>query len=239
MLELKLGFVSSEELAEWSQRTSHYITNNKKKWCENFLSHYAEYELVRGGVIITKIIESVFNGPAKQQVANLFDSCWGTPTLKVDRCKYASEKIYKKLTGTKPKEKTVYSYTCLEKRKRYGVPKKRPGTHGESHWVFCKIVDKHYELFTPKEEAIKKELMKKYLASREDQVLEMRAAKADYEREEITKEEYQQIVDNILATDTGWDEFIQNFEKAIGYRTDFATLLEERAWTVQEGNFDF
>ena len=239
MIELKLGFMSTEELAEWSDKSPSYLSSKKKSWCQKHLSEYADYQLCRNGVEILKIYNPIFNTPAKKQVTELFDSCWGSPKNKLDRCKNASEKIYRAMKNPNVKEETVYSYTCEEKRTRYGVPKKRGGTHGDSRWVFCKIVNGRYEFFTPEEEAIKKELMKKYLASREEQVLEMRAAKADYEREEITKEEYQQIVDNILTTDTGWDEFIQNFEKAIGYRTDFATLLEERAWVVQEGNFDF
>ena len=80
--------------------------------------------------------------------------------------------------------------------------------------------------------------MKKYLASKEEQVLEMRAAKLSYESKEITKEEYQEVIDTILTTDTGWEQFVKHFEDAIGYRTDFATLLEERAWVVQEGEFE-
>ena len=194
--------------------------------------------MVRGGVNILKIVNPIFDTPAKKQVENLFEKCWGDNGLKIDRCINASRKIYDAMHNPKAKEKTVYAYTCDVKRTRYGVPKKRQGTHGNSRWVFCKVTpDLRYELFTEEEEQIKKELMQKYLSTREEQVIDMRAAKQSYESNEITLQEYQEIVDTILATDIGWDAFVFNFEQAIGCRTDFATLVEDRAW-IEEAPFE-
>ena len=226
--ELKLGFMSTEELIEWAGKPT--IAKHKGEWCNKFLKNYADYELVRGGINITKIIEPVFASSTKKQVSELFDSCWGTKDLKADRCKYTSRRIYALMKNPEVQEDTVYNYTCREKRERYGVPKKYEGTLGSSRWIFAKNIHDRAVLFTPEEEQIKHDLMQKYLKTREDQVIEMRAAQASYLAHEITKEEYQSVVDAILEQDIGWDNFITAFETAIGAKVDFFTLLEPRAW---------
>ena len=68
----------------------------------------------------------------------------------------------------------------------------------------------------------------------------MRAAKTSLKRNEITFEEYQEIIAGLIDSDIGWDIFVERFEEAIGAHTDFAILLEECAWTnVEAGEFDW
>ena len=41
----------------------------------------------------------------------------------------------------------------------------------------------------------------------------MRAAKQAFENHEITKEEYDQVIDELLDTDKDWVGFLEEFEK--------------------------
>lgn len=36
-MELKVGFMTVEQLAEWAGRKPSSLSNNKKRWCENNL----------------------------------------------------------------------------------------------------------------------------------------------------------------------------------------------------------
>ena len=57
----------------------------------------------------------------------------------------------------------------------------------------------------------------------------MRAAKQAYENKEITKEEYDKIIEESLEADNDWITFILEFEDAIGYPIDFAVELVDNA----------
>lgn len=56
----------------------------------------------------------------------------------------------------------------------------------------------------------------------------MRGAKESLARNEITKEEYEEIINNTLETDVGWDKFIEAFEK----ECNITTLVEDNALLI-------
>ena len=66
----------------------------------------------------------------------------------------------------------------------------------------------------------------------------MRAAKQAYENKEITREEYDKIIEESLEADNDWITFILEFEDAIGYPIDFAVELVDNAIKLH-GKQDF
>lgn len=81
------------------------------------------------------------------------------------------------------------------------------------------------ELFTEKEQEIKKKLEQKYLKSNTGVIYESRAIISAYKQKEITKEEYDEMLEELLTTEVGWDIFEAKFTEAIGYPVDFRIEL--------------
>lgn len=81
--------------------------------------------------------------------------------------------------------------------------------------------------------------MNKYLKSRSQQVIDMRAAKQAFENHEITKEEYDQVIDELLDTDKDWVGFLEEFEKQIGYPVDFGIEIIDNAIKIHSGKYEF
>lgn len=240
MTELKLGFITTEEMAEWALLTPSYLNKNKKKWCEKHLTKYAKYQLKYGGVEIIEIFNPTYHSPLKTKVSKAFDSCWGNGREKIDKCTNAANKIRNKINDPDANPNTIYQYTCTTKREFYGVPKKRGGIKGDSRYVLCKWINGEAYSFTEEEEKIKKELMSKYLQTREQQVIDMRAAKEAYLNHEITKEEYNETINSTLDTDVGWIQFIEKLQEAIDAEVGFGTLLEDNILLIRElGDKDF
>lgn len=234
--------MSIQNLAEWANVSMQYLSKNKTKWCDKNLSSYAEYELVRGGVNILTVYDPYYANPVRQQIKELFPKVWGGEGHRIDTCKNAASKMERKIKHKKVESSTIYSYLCQEKRELYGVPKKRGGKMGSCRFVMCKFVGEQPEPFTEQEEEVRQRLMKQYLQTTEDQVITMRGAKESLARNEITKEEYEEIINNTLETDVGWDKFIEAFEKECNITTGLATLVEDNAlliYKIKEDTFEF
>lgn len=229
--ELHLGFMSIEELAEWGGVSAHYMGKNKKSWCTKNLEKNATYNLIRGGVEILEIKDPLFNPSTKKRVEKEFDPNWGYGNYKVDTCVNAATKIYNAIGDPTLNMNTVYAYTCATKREWYGIPKKQPkGIKGMCRWAYAKRIGGRPYPFTEEEDQIRIELMKKYLRTDGQSVVELQAAKTSLKRKEITQEEFLDIVQKIADVDTGWLEFQVAFESAIGCATDFFTEIEPCAW---------
>lgn len=234
-MKLRLGEMTNQEIAEWAGLSPTYFAKHRKQWCEKQLTHYATFILNRGSITITHIFDPFYATPARKLVAQNFESCWGYEGNKIDTCRLACEKLYHKLKPTALKD-TIYNYTCAEKRKRFGVPKRYEGSLGYSEFTLCKIVDGELLDFTDQENDIRGTLMAEYLQTREDQVLTARAAKQAFASGELSAEDYQAILDQIIDNDVGWETFITKFEEAIGYPVTFATrLIEDAIKYLQKG----
>ena len=232
MIELKLGFMTTAELAEWGNISLDYLQDRKKTWCQKQLSKYANYSLKRGGVEIIEIYNPIFMTSGKKEVQEKYLHYWGTENYLVDSNKECWEKMRSHLTNSLA-DSTGRSYVSQARVEDFGPAykkKQRNGTKGYCHYIFCKIVDGIPQPFTEKEEEIRKELSKKYLCSREEEAYEMQALLRDFQNGNLSKEEYCSAVSETIATDKGWINFQTAFENAIGYCTDFKIKLEPRAW---------
>ena len=238
---LEERLMSNKEIAEWGGITESYFSKNRNKWCEKVLSQYAEYELKRGYVNILEVINPIRNPKVKKQIEKNWDKCWGTKDFPVDTCKRAAKKMRPliKFEG-KIKSETFYDYVCATKRDLFGVPKKRGGRWGTSKWVFCKVRTDTGDAcpFTGDELDMKKKLQERYFGNGYEKYEELKAARIALKRKEITKEDYDKVLEIILDYDKDWEYFEEDFtnylnrdsEKTkIYYELDCRTYVEEDA----------
>lgn len=234
--------MSSQELADWSGQTSSHISNNKSKWCKKHLIKKAKYKGVYGGVEILEIYDPIFSSSGKQEVHNKYLDYYGNGKQKIDSCINCYNKIKRAGVIKAPlSDSTLYSYVCSSRRKDFGVSKKYEGELGHSQWVFCKIMPNgDAELFTEQEQEIKKKLEQKYLKSNTGVIYESRAIISAYKQKEITKEEYDEMLEELLTTEVGWDIFEAKFTEAIGYPVDFRIELVENGikYYIKEKEID-
>ena len=225
--ELHEGFMSNQELASWAGLSVETIRKNKKKWCANRLSKYAIFTEVRGGVNITQIIEPIYSKKPKDQVKKLTKQCWGTKGFKVDTQVNVAQKVIKKITPPDLLSyNTVRTYVGIAKREMYGVAKKRPGTDGTCKWVYCKIDDNGQAIpFTEQENQIRIELINKYVKTDADKLIDIKGAQKDFQNGDLTIDEYNEIVSEVIDRDCGWAKFQFEFEKAINAQCDFRTMI--------------
>lgn len=219
--------MSNQEIADWGNISKSYLEKRKDKWCKkNFLSK-AKYRTVRGGVEILEIYDPVFSSSGKQEVHDKYLDYYGNGKQKIDSCINCYNKIKNAGVIKAPlSDSTLYNYVCSSRRKDFGVSKKYDGELGSSRWVFCKIMPNgDAELFTEQEQEIKKKLEQKYLKSNTGVIYESRAIISAYKQKEITKEEYDEMLEELLTTEVGWDIFEAKFTEAIGYPVDFRIEL--------------
>lgn len=135
---------------------------------------------------------------------------------------------------TQISDSTGKSYISKYKCAEYGVPykkTKRSGRSGSCHYTFCKLVDGVPAPFTQEECIIKKRLEDKYLKSNKEQRYQMQALLADLKRGDISQEEYQDAITEVLENDYSWISFQLELEHELNCITDFRVEL------VDEINF--
>lgn len=239
MLELKLGFMLTEELAEWAgKKCTSSFKKNKARWCESTLSKYAEYELVRGGVIITKIKFSIFKSSAYQEVKEKFLDNWGYEGHLIDSCTECYYKTKPTMTN-KVKDNTGKAYVSKAKCERFGVAykgKKRNGTDGMCHYVFCKSPGIP---FTDEEQKIKQELQEKYLRSEANQIFTLKELCQSLKDGDLSREEFQEEVERVVNHEMRWNQFVEALEKKLNCAVGFYQELEPGAFPLDIKNIPY
>lgn len=241
MEELVVGFISTDDLATWAGRKATGLAKNKKRWCENVLSYYAEYKLVRGGVEITKVLNPYFTSSGRQEVQQNYLKYYGHDNIKADTAKncWSKMKPYIKAEIT---DSSGIQYAGAARRKDFGTVRgsRRMGEKGSCKFVFGKIINEEFYYFTEEEEAIKKDLFKKYFQDiKAEYIEEQQALNWALKHKEITVEEYAESMQALLDKDVNWVDFQIALNDALGCITDFRVLIEEHAWSPLSEEFDF
>lgn len=229
---LKLGKISSKELADWFGISYGTYRNNKIERL-NELKLYCEFDKIYGGVNITKIIDTQhleYTNANKQNyeiVKSAFTEEWNSNGI--DTCSNVAIKVYdkhkKELTIV---DSTTYDYVRKVRNELYGKPFIEIGSLGSCVYLWCKkekaadgtIV---YTQFTDEEDKIRKDLMKKHFSTdveKEIFIAEM------VEAGEITKEQaYDALCEMKNLNKAGYTGFLKALKAAIGCDVSKATLL--------------
>lgn len=233
MLELQKGFITTEDLAEWSGLSVSNLMKHKKQWCEKNLSKYAEYELKRGGVVIIKIIEPIFQGSGFKEVCSKYEDYYGHDGIKADTARNCWSKLSPNMNN-KLTSSTGIGYVSKARVQDYGTARKskqRNGTKGFCHFVFGKIVNGEYYPFTDEEEKLKKELWRQYFHDINEEVIEgQQALNWAWKHKEITAEEYAVQMAELLDKEVNWIDFQIALEDKLEAKVDFRVALERCAW---------
>lgn len=235
--------MSDEEVSMWCGKQLATYKKNRKRWAETKLINYAEFELVRGGINIISIKDPVYSSSGRKEVKEKFEPCWGYEDFKVDTNKDCWNKLKRVLTNSLS-DSTGLKYVSEAKCEQFGVAykkRKREGTKGYCRYIFCKIINGQSVPFSDSDLIIKAELEKKYLKDQTQQTYEMQALLADFKRGDLSNEEYQEAMTDLLETDYGWNTFQYELNKALNCQTDFRVELVNRAWEVKTDSkgFDF
>lgn len=192
MIELTIGKKTGKELAEWFGIEYNSFKNRKAKKLEE-LKLFADFYEEKGKVIITKVIEPVYQkgmANVKRKVIEKIDEVWSADGL--DSCQRVGEKI---LVALQEENKdfnravgTIVKYTREGRNELYGLPFQGGGKIGNCIYIWCKRDPKtgEYSFLTEEEQKVKQELQTKYFGdATEKQIL----VKGMVEAGDITKEE--------------------------------------------------
>lgn len=238
-MELKLGKMSTKELAEWFGISYGGFRNSKKLKLEE-LKNFADFEEVYGGVNIKKIINPIYIKNS-QTIREVYQQ--GFEELmnenEIDTVSNINEKIYYKYKDKLPTLSTPisgYRYAIEVRNANYGVPFKEVGALGRCYYLWCKVEHTEDEVyfipFTEKEESIKRLLLKQFFGTDEERDI-LIAQMVDIG--ELTKEEaYDLMINYRNLNKAGFMSFLKALEKEIGSKIVKATKFEKELYFDKE-----
>jgi len=97
--ELKLGFMTDEEMALWCGKSLTAYKKNRARWAEKKLTQYATFNLKRGGIEILSIKEPIYSASGRKEVFELWRECWGYDGNLLDTNKDCWLKTKKKMVN--------------------------------------------------------------------------------------------------------------------------------------------
>lgn len=195
MITLRLGKMSSKEIAEWMGITYGTYKNSSQKRLE-YLKNFAKFTPCYGGVMIEEIYLDTFvkniSEDDKVYVNEIKQCNEGLSTVAgmIRKLKLKNEE-YKDIS-----EDTLYKRMSKAGDRTFGrtVEQDSKGTCGSRHYVWAVRVDKYnyYRRMTEEEEIIYKQLLNEYCDDEKTQEqIEKDALVLDaFKNHEITAEEY-------------------------------------------------
>lgn len=224
MEELKLGFVTNAELASWFGTSTSNLSHKKKNFLKK-LSDYCEFQNCRGGITITKIIQSFY---VKNQnykiVEDNYDKYWSSSGL--DTCAHVGGKIYAdyydKITV---QESTTIKHTAQVRNAKFNKPfSEEPGPCGKCTYLLCKKNEQGQLVWlSAEEETIKQQLFTKYFGSAEEKTILVNMM---VENGEITTEEAWDKYSSLMKLPKNYSNFMYEFKQLTGVQLIKGTLVE-------------
>ena len=227
MSELKLGYMTNAELAEWFGIKPNSFRNTKTQKLEE-LKRFAEFEVEKTKVRITKIYKSVYvkkksadYSIVKEEFTQVYNKS------KIDTASNVSKKIYRKRKDDLTiKESTTYEYTKAARNELYGKPFVGCGERGVCRYIWAKqIGEGQYERFNEEEQAIYKRLLVKYFRGTDEKTIFVEDM---IKRGEITEEEAWGVFSDMMNLDYGFMNFKIEMEEAIGCPIVRVTEIENQ-----------
>lgn len=242
-MELKLGKMTNQELAEWFGISISSFKNRKKSKLKE-LDAFAKFKDVYGGVEILEIYNPVYSkkgSASKQIIFDEFLNEWNESGL--DTVSNVTKKIYfKRGNDLTVVEQTGYRYALQARDEYFGKPYLDMGKLGKCMYVWCKkeVTDEGViilSLFNEEEQAIKKELMTKYFKTDEEKdVMLAEMVKAG----EITKEQaYDKMTEMRGLNEEGFMGFKVALEEALGASIVKGTVIERKPDFNKENGMKF
>lgn len=237
-MELKLGVMTNEELAEWFGVKLTSFKNTKRKKLEE-LKLFADFYEEKGKVIITEVYEPIYQkqqGKTKQMVISKIDQVWSEDGL--DSCSRVGNKICELLEeeGVVRKPNTIIAYTRQGRNELYGVPFINEGRLGKCIYVWCKRDPEtgEYDWLTEEEQAIKQNLQIKYFGdATEKQIL----VKGMVEAGEIKKEDAWDVLEEMTNMRTGnFMQFLKEIQEILHCQVIRGTLVERNVLSLNSGD---
>ena len=225
-MELRVGLMTNNELAEWFGVKPVTFRNHKSKKLEE-LKKYADFELKGAKVYIKKIygskvyIKRQDYSIVKEEFTQVYNKS------KIDTASNVSKKIYRKRKDDLTiKESTTYEYTKAARNELYGKPFVGCGEKGVCRYIWAKqIGEGQYERFNDTEQAIYKRLLVKYFKGADEKTIFVRDM---IKRGEITEEEAWQVFDDMMNLEQGFMNFKIEMEEAVGYPIVRVTEIEDQ-----------
>lgn len=171
MKELKLGKISTQDLASWFGISYGSLRNNRKKKLEE-LKEYCLFEECYGGIIVKDIyIKEYVNKKQSNYkiVKSHTDECWDKSGL--DTKKDVTEKLYSKYKDELTiKKTTTYDYVRKASNELYGPANnyEQSGEIGNCWYRICVINEKGERRLLTKEEQERREKIREKYCSKEN-----------------------------------------------------------------------
>lgn len=219
--------MTNAELAEWFGIKPNSFRNTKTQKLEE-LKRFAEFEVEKTKVRITKIYKSVYvkkksadYSIVKEEFTQVYNKS------KIDTASNVSKKIYnKRKNDLTIKESTTYEYTRAARNELYGKPFVGCGERGVCRYIWAKqIGEGQYERFNEEEQAIYKRLLVKYFKGADEKTIFVRDM---IKRGEITEEEAWGVYEDMMNLEQGFMNFKIEMEEAIGYPIVRVTEIENQ-----------
>ena len=227
-MELKQGYMTNAELAEWFGIQVNSFRARKEKKLEE-LKNFADFKVVDSKkVYIIKVYKPVYVKKksndytiVKEEFTQVYNDS------KIDTASNVSKKIYnKRKSDLTIKESTTYEYTRAARNELYGKPFVGCGEKGVCRYIWAKqIGEGQYERFNDTEQAIYKRLLVKYFKGADEKTIFVRDM---IKRGEITEEEAWGVYEDMMNLEQGFMNFKIEMEEAIGYPIVRVTEIEDQ-----------
>lgn len=229
-MELKLGKMTTKELAEWFGMSYGAFRNAKKKKMEE-LENFCCYEEVYGGIEVTAIINPTYTKNS-QKIREIYQQGFEELRQPIDTVSHINNQIFDKYCDqltTLSSPESGYRYAIEVRNAHYGIPFKGNGTKGHCYYLWCKVEEKNgeqfYVQFNEEEEKIKQELLKKYFGTNVEKDLLIAEMVT---MGEISKEDaYDIMMEYRNLSAKGFMGFLKALEAEIGSKVVKATKFEE------------
>lgn len=229
-MELRLGKMTTKELAEWFGVSYGRFRNIKKQKLEE-LKEFCFFEEVYGGIEITAIINPIYVKELNS-IREVYQQGFEELKQPIDTVSHINSQIYEKYYDKLPTLSSAasgYRYAIEVRNANYGVPFKSNGSKGCCYYLWCKMEEKDgkqfYIQFTEEEDKIKQDLLKKHFGTNEEKDLLIAEMVSNGE---ISKEDaYDIMMEYRNLNGKGFMSFLKELEKQIGAKVVKATKFEE------------